>query len=61
MYYIDAYADMYQKLQGFEICLIDKGNKIEKAYLRLANEYRVDPKLSQEENNNNEIIIKKLK
>ena len=33
MYYIDAYADMYQKLQGFEICLIDKGNKIEKAYL----------------------------
>lgn len=35
--------------------------EIEKAYLRLANEYRVDPKLSQEENNDNEIIIKKLK
>ena len=35
--------------------------EIEKAYLRLANEYRVDPKLSQLENDDNEIIIKKLK
>lgn len=33
MYYIDAYADMYQKLQGFEICLLDKDNQEVKAYL----------------------------
>lgn len=35
--------------------------EIEKSYLRLVNEYRMDPKLSQEENNNNQIILKKLK
>jgi hypothetical protein len=33
MYYIDAYADIYQKLQGFEICLLDKDNKILDGYL----------------------------
>ena len=35
--------------------------EIEKAYLRLVNEYRIDPKLSQMENDDNEVIIKKLK
>lgn len=33
MYYIDAYADMYQKLQGFEICVFDKDYKILNGYL----------------------------
>lgn len=33
MYYIDAYADMYQKLQGFEICIFDKDYKILNGYL----------------------------
>lgn len=35
--------------------------EIEKSYLRLVNEYKMDPNLSQEENNDNEIILKKLK
>lgn len=35
--------------------------EIEKSYLKLVNEYKIDPKLSQEENNDNEIILKKLK
>lgn len=35
--------------------------EIEKSYLKLVNEYKIDPKLSQEENADNEIIIKKLK
>ena len=35
--------------------------EIEKSYLKLANEYKVDPKLSQLENDDNEIILKKLK
>lgn len=35
--------------------------EIEKSYLKLVNEYKMDPKLSQEENNDNEIILKKLK
>ena len=33
MYYIDAYADMYQKMQGFEICLLDKNNQEIEAHL----------------------------
>ena len=33
MYYIDAYADMYQKLQGFKIFLKDKGNELVEANL----------------------------
>ena len=32
MYYIDAYADMYQKLQGFEIVILEKQKNL-KAYL----------------------------
>ncbi len=35
--------------------------EIEKSYLRLVNEYKMDPTLSQEENNDNELILKKLK
>ena len=35
--------------------------EIEKSYLKLANEYKVDPKLSKLENDDNEIILKKLK
>lgn len=35
--------------------------EIEKSYLKLVNEYKLDPTLSQEENNDNEIILKKLK
>lgn len=35
--------------------------EIEKSYLRLVNEYKMDPNLSQEENNDNELILKKLK
>lgn len=35
--------------------------EIEKSYLRLVNEYKMDPNLSQEENNDNEVILKKLK
>ena len=33
MYYIDAYADMYQKLQGFEICLLGKNEEEIDGYL----------------------------
>lgn len=35
--------------------------EIEKSYLKLVNEYKMDPKFSQEENHDNEIILKKLK
>lgn len=34
MYYIDAYADMYQQLQGFEIVILEKNKNID-AYLSL--------------------------
>lgn len=36
-------------------------DEIEKSYLRLVNEYKIDPKFSQQEIDENEMILKKLK
>ena len=35
MYWVDSYADMYQKLNGFKIIILDKDNKKIEAYLSM--------------------------